>query len=51
MVRNIVGTLVDVGMRKLNPQDIPEIFHSRDRGRASATAPAQGLFLISVNYP
>jgi tRNA pseudouridine38-40 synthase len=51
MVRNIVGTLVDVGMGKLSLQDIPEIFHSRDRGRASATAPAQGLFLISVTYP
>jgi tRNA pseudouridine38-40 synthase len=51
MVRNIVGTLVDVGMGKLSMEDIPEIFHSRDRSRASATAPAQGLFLISVNLP
>jgi tRNA pseudouridine38-40 synthase len=50
MVRNIVGTLVDIGMGKLSLQDIPEIFHSRDRCRASATAPAQGLFLISVTY-
>jgi tRNA pseudouridine38-40 synthase len=51
MVRNIVGTLVDVGMGKFSPEDIPEIFQSRDRSRASATAPAQGLFLISVTYP
>lgn len=50
MVRNIVGTMVDVGLGKLSFQDIPEIFLSRDRGRASATAPAQGLFLISVTY-
>jgi len=51
MVRNIVGTLVDVGMGKLSLKDIPEIFHSRDRGRATETAPAKGLFLISVTYP
>lgn len=51
MVRNIVGTLVDVGLGKLSLRDIPEIFRSRDRGRASATAPAQGLFLMSVTYP
>lgn len=51
MVRNIVGTMVDVGLGKLSFQDIPDIFLSRDRGRASATAPAHGLFLISVTYP
>ena len=51
MVRNIVGTLVDVGMEKLSLQNIPEIFLSRERSRASATAPPQGLFLMSVNYP
>jgi tRNA pseudouridine38-40 synthase len=51
MVRNIVGTLVDVGMGKLSVEDIPEIFHSRDRSQASATAPAHGLFLMSVTYP
>jgi tRNA pseudouridine38-40 synthase len=51
MVRNIVGTLIDVGLGKLSVEDIPEIFHSRDRSRASATAPAQGLFLVSVTYP
>jgi tRNA pseudouridine38-40 synthase len=51
MVRNIVGTLVDVGLGKLSGEDIPEIFYSRDRGRASATAPAHGLFLVSVTYP
>jgi tRNA pseudouridine38-40 synthase len=51
MVRNIVGTLVDVGLGKLSVEDIPDIFHSRDRSRASATAPAHGLFLISVTYP
>jgi tRNA pseudouridine38-40 synthase len=50
MVRNLVGTLVDVGTGKLNLKDIPEIIRSRDRGLASATAPPQGLYLISVTY-
>lgn len=51
MVRNIVGTLVDIGTGQLSIHDIPEIFGSKDRGRASATAPPQGLFLMSVTYP
>ena len=50
MVRNIVGALVAIGMGKMVPESIPEIIQSRDRGQAAPTAPAQGLFLISVNY-
>lgn len=50
MVRNIVGTLVAIGMGKMAPEGIPEIIRSRDRSKAAPTAPAQGLFLISVNY-
>lgn len=50
MVRNIVGTLVDVGTGKLLPEDIPDIIRSKNRNRASATAPAKGLFLVSVTY-
>lgn len=50
MVRNIVGTLVDVGRRKLSPDDVNTILLSRDRRLAGATAPAKGLFLIKVNY-
>lgn len=50
MVRNMVGTLVDVGLEKLSPQDFKRILDSRDRARASATAPAHGLTLIKVNY-
>jgi len=50
MVRNIVGTLVAIGMGKMVPEGIPEIIISRDRSKAGPTAPAQGLFLISVNY-
>ena len=50
MVRNIVGTLVDVGLEKLTPHDFKRILDSRDRSQASATAPAHGLTLIKVNY-
>lgn len=50
MVRNIVGTLVEVGRGKLTPRDFKCVLESRDRSRAGATAPAQGLTLIKVNY-
>jgi tRNA pseudouridine38-40 synthase len=50
MVRNIVGTLVAVGLEKLTPRDFKRILDSRDRSQASATAPAHGLTLIKVNY-
>lgn len=50
MVRNIVGTLVDVGRGKLNPGDIPDIIASRDRKKAGVAAPACGLFLKEVKY-
>ena len=50
MVRNIVGTLVDVGRGKLKPEDLPEIIASCDRKRAGMAAPARGLFLKEVKY-
>ena len=50
MVRNIVGTLVEAGLSKITPEDVKQILESKDRTRAPATAPAQGLFLIRVNY-
>jgi tRNA pseudouridine38-40 synthase len=50
MVRNIVGTLVDVGMHKLTPDDFKRILDSKDRSQASATAPAHGLTLLKVKY-
>jgi tRNA pseudouridine38-40 synthase len=45
MVRNIVGTLVDVGLGKVTPEAYKAILASKDRRNASATAPAHGLFL------
>lgn len=50
MVRNLVGTLVDVGLGKITPADFKDILDSRDRSQAGATAPARGLTLIRVNY-
>lgn len=50
MVRNIVGTLLEVGGGKLSPDDIPPILRARDRSKAGATAPASGLWLVRVEY-
>jgi len=50
MVRNIVGTLADVGIGKISQEEFKQILLSRDRNLASATAPAHGLFLIRVAY-
>lgn len=50
MVRNLVGTLVDVGLRRWTVQDFRRIMEACDRQQASATAPAQGLYLEHVNY-
>jgi tRNA pseudouridine38-40 synthase len=50
MVRNIVGTLVDVGRGKQLPQDVETIRNAQDRKRAGMTAPAHGLFLVNVCY-
>lgn len=51
MVRAIVGTLLDVGEGKLVPSDIQAIIAEKDRKKASAAAPAHGLFLTGVKYP
>lgn len=50
MVRIIAGTLLDVGMGKIEPEEIPEIIKSKDRKRAGKTLPALGLYLVEVNY-
>jgi tRNA pseudouridine38-40 synthase len=50
MVRNIVGTLVDIGFGKITPDDLAVIRDGKDRGKAGITAPAHGLFLVRVNY-
>ncbi len=50
MVRNIVGTLVNVGRGKIDPASIETILASCDRRTAGPTAPARGLFLVEVLY-
>lgn len=51
MVRNIVGTLAEAGIGKITADDFKDILFSKDRTNAGPTAPAQGLFLVDVNYP
>jgi tRNA pseudouridine38-40 synthase len=50
MVRNLVGTFVGAGMGRIEPDDLPGILAARQRSAAGATAPAKGLFLLSVDY-
>ena len=50
MVRNIVGTLIEVGLGKRRPQDLPALLEARDRTLAGPTAPADGLYLVRVWY-
>lgn len=50
MVRNIIGTLVEVGTGRWLPSRVAEILASRDRTQAGPTAPPQGLFLVRVEY-
>ena len=50
MVRIISGTIADVGLGKIKPNEIPEIIESRDRSKAGKTLPAHGLYLVEVYY-
>lgn len=51
MVRNIVGTLVEIGRGRFHPDDVPRILEAKNRSRAGVTAPPYGLCLLSVEYP
>ena len=50
MVRIIAGTLVDVGLGKINANDIPKVIESKDRKLAGKTLPPHGLYLVKVEY-
>jgi tRNA pseudouridine38-40 synthase len=50
MVRNIVGTLVEVGQGLRLPQSFAALLAARDRTKAGPTAPAHGLYLVEVKY-
>jgi tRNA pseudouridine38-40 synthase len=51
MVRAIVGTLVRIGKKEMNVEDIRGIIESKDRSNAGESVPACGLFLTEVKYP
>lgn len=50
MVRIISGTLVDVGLGKIKPEEIKDIIESKERARAGKTLKPQGLYLVKVEY-
>lgn len=51
MVRAIVGTLLDVGTKKISVRAFREIINGKDRKKAGMNVPAEGLFLTRVRYP
>lgn len=51
MVRAIVGTLLDIGLKKKAPESILDIIGSKDRSKAGTSVPAHGLYLTKVVYP
>jgi tRNA pseudouridine38-40 synthase len=50
MIRNIVGTLLEISSGKLEMEAVPEILHCKDRSMAGPTAPAEGLYLVRIWY-
>jgi tRNA pseudouridine38-40 synthase len=51
MVRSIVGTLVNIGLKKITKNDFIKIIESKSRKNAGFSVPAQGLFLTNITYP
>lgn len=50
MVRNITGTLVEVGKGSITPEEVKNIIAAKDRAKAKQTAPACGLYFMKVRY-
>lgn len=50
MVRATVGTLIEIGERKINPEEMKTILEQKDRGAAKASVPAHALFLWDIEY-
>ena len=50
MIRNIMGTLLQIGAGKRSPEDVARILLSKDRRKAGPTAPAHGLYLVRIWY-
>jgi len=51
MVRAIVGTLLDIGRKKVSLEDFNNIIKSRNRSEAGYSVPGHGLFLYKIDYP
>lgn len=51
MVRAVVGTLVEVGRHKINPEEVMDIIERKDRCAAGTSMPAEPLFLWDIKYP
>ena len=51
MVRAIVGTIIDIGLKKKFLDDLTKIIESKDRSLAGFSVPAKGLFLTEIQYP
>ena len=51
MVRAIVGTMINIGLGKLKPEDLHKIIASKDRSEAGFSVPAHGLYLVEIVYP
>ena len=51
MVRAITGTLLDVGLSKIEANEVAKIIAAQDRAKAGTSLPSHALFLISVQYP
>ena len=49
-VRNMVGLLIKIGENKISPDSVDKIIESKDRTKASKTAPSEGLYLTKVIY-
>ncbi|MCQ9640099.1 tRNA pseudouridine(38-40) synthase TruA [Chryseobacterium sp. WG14] len=50
MVRAIVGTMVEIGVGKLKPEDLRKVIEDKNRNAAGTSAPAHGLYLVDVGY-
>ena len=51
MVRNIAGTLIEIGQGRRDPETLAAVLASGDRTRAGPTAPARGLYFLGADYP
>ena len=51
MVRALVGTILEVGIEKIDLSEFRSIIEKKDRGAAGLSVPAQGLFLTDIEYP